>query len=384
MLVSFAACGVLVAHAPNHFLSTRFSTYTFQQYVKEFGKDYTHERALPAMKEMSHVFKNYTQAGTIAVTKKEMNPTAFVYRESVFYENLGMINAQNADDGSSWLAGVNEFTDLTNDEYRRTWCGNYQRNKIRVEEQMTGRALVGVKKVVTDIDWRQSRGVVTPVKNQGQCGSCWAFSATESLESAFAIQNNEDAPILGPQQIVSCCPIPGAGGCNGGLQTLAFNYTETSGLSTEADYPYTAETGTCDTSKIKPAVINGGFVALHPNDYNQMVSATGIGPVSISVAAGGLGWQFYSSGVFTGGLFGCGFEVDHAVQMVGYGTDSGTMYWLVRNSWGSGWGEQGYIRIERFGDGKEPCGQDRGQTYCGLCGILSDSSYPTEVKAAGS
>merc|ERR1712196_566666 len=128
-----------------------------------------------------------------------------------------------------------------------------------------------------------------------------------------------------------------------------------------------------------PVVSNKGFVALKQNDYNALMTAGAAGPTAISVAAGGLGWQFYSGGVFTGGLFGCGFAVDHAVQLVGYGVDDSVMYWLVRNSWGSGWGEAGYIRMKRFGEGEEPCGDSEGQHYCGLCGILSDSSYPTGV-----
>jgi len=124
-------------------------------------------------------------------------------------------------------------------------------------------------------------------------------------------------------------------------------------------------------------------VALKQNDYNALMTAGASGPTAISVAAGGLGWQFYSSGVFTGGLFGCGFQVDHAVQLVGYGVDNSVMYWLVRNSWGSSWGEKGYIRIKRFGDGKEPCGHAEGTTICGLCGILFANSYPTGVGKAG-
>jgi len=238
------------------------------------------------------------------------------------------------------------------------------------------------------IDWRQKQGVVTPVKNQGNCGSCWAFSATETLESHFAISVSEDAPILSPQQIVSCCDIPGAGGCNGGLQEFAFNYTSKFGLTTNSNYPYTAETGTCDTSKIESSVINSGYVALKSNDYTQLMTAVATkGPIAIDVAAGGLGWQFYHGGVFSGGLFGCGFGVDHAVQLVGYGEDSSIlsskMYWLVRNSWGSGWGEAGYIRIRRYGEGNEPCGQGPQGTVCGLCGILSESTYPKNVRKAG-
>merc|ERR1712107_466096 len=146
------------------------------------------------------------------------------------------------------------------------------------------------------------------------------------------------------------------GGCDGATQPLGFAYTETTGLSLEASYPYTAQTGTCDTSKIAPVVTNTGLVQLPTNNYTALIGAVAtVGPVSISVAAGSFGWQLYFGGVYTGS---CDYDMDHAVQLVGYGEDSGKLYWLVRNSWGSGWGESGYIRMERFGEGSEPCGTD--------------------------
>jgi len=249
--------------------------------------------------------------------------------------------------------------------------------------------------VPASVDWRQTEGVVTAVKNQGQCGSCWAFSATETLESLYALATGETAPVLGPQQLVSCVANPdkcgGSGGCQGATQPLGFVYTETTGLSLESSYPYTAQTGTCDTSKIAPVVTNAGVVQLPTNSYTALIGAVAtVGPVSISVAAGS--WSIYGGGVYSGS---CDYDMDHGVQLVGYGEDLGKLYWLVRNSWGSGWGESGYIRLERFGEGSEPCGTDStpqdgdacaGDTtpvqYCGKCAILSSSSYPTGVSPA--
>jgi len=248
----------------------------------------------------------------------------------------------------------------------------------------------------TEMDWRSKDGVVTPVKNQGGCGSCWAFSTTETLESHYSLATGEAAPVLSPQQLVSCAPNPdhcgGTGGCAGSTQPLGFNYTETAGLSLESSYPYKGVTGTCDSSKVSPVVKNTGYTVLDTNNYTQLITAVATqGPVAISVAAGGFGWQLYGGGVYSGS---CGFDMDHAVQLVGYGTDNGKDYWLVRNSWGS-WGEKGYIRMERFGEGKEPCGTDKTpqdgdacegdtkpRTYCGLCAILSASSFPTGVGKA--
>merc|ERR1712139_279690 len=251
-------------------------------------------------------------------------------------------------------------------------------------------------------DWRDTEGIVTDVKNQASCGSCWAFSAVQSLESHLAIATDEAAPILSPQQIVSCAPNPqhcgGTGGCQGSTQPLAFNYTMQAGITTESNYPYRGTTGKCDQSKIQPVAINDGFEMLETNDYTQLMTAVATkAPIAISVAAGGIGWQLYGGGIYkNGGVLGCNFVVDHAVQLVGYGEDSGTMYWLVRNSWGS-WGEKGYMRLKRFGEGQEPCGVDKKPkdgmacdgdtdkpTYCGLCGVLSSSSYPTGMKKMGS
>jgi len=234
------------------------------------------------------------------------------------------------------------------------------------------------------------------VKNQGACGSCWAFSAVETLESFVAIaEGAQAAPVLSEQQVVSCMPNPkgcgGTGGCAGATQSLAFNYTSSRGLSLEADYPYEG-LGRCSTKQTKPYASNQGFVKLKVNDYNELMTAVATkGPIAISLAAGSLGWQLYRGGVFGGSkLAGCGYEQDHGVQLVGYGSDAGKLYWLVRNSWGAGWGEQGYMRIRRYGEGAEPCGVDkkpgdgeacRGddtpRTYCGTCGILGSSTYPT-------
>merc|ERR1712187_749930 len=237
--------------------------------------------------------------------------------------------------------------------------------------------------------------------NQGACGGCWAFSAAETLESHLAIATGKPAPKLSTQQLISCTPNPrhcgGTGGCGGATQPLAFNYTEAAGITTEEAYPFSGSTGTCEPSEIKPVAKNAGFTVLPSNDYTALMNAVvAKGPISISVAAGGMGWQLYGGGIMKPGRNTGDYTIDHAVQLVGYGEENGVMYWLVRNSWGEDWGEDGYIRIQRFGEGKEPCGMDNrpqdgmaceGDTkpvqYCGVCGILSQSSYPTGLQPVG-
>jgi len=334
-------------------------TFTYSSYVEKFGKDRD------------------------------------VTREATFNTNMKLIALQNADPARSWVAGPNEFTDWTNEEFRARRTSRPHRGPTNPLVD----AVLTVGDLPARVDWREKKGVVTPAKNQGQCGSCWAFSATETLESHYAIATNEDAPLLAPQQIVSCAPNPrhcgGSGGCDGSTQPLAFNYTMTAGLSAEASYPYQGETGTCDPSKIKPVVVNSGFVNLPANSYSALMNAVATkGPIAISVDASGLCWQFYFGGIIgPNDIFKCGFAEDHAVQLVGYGVDGSKMYWLVRNSWGESWGESGYIRIQRLGEGKEPCGVDdkpadgdacegntTKPTLCGYCAILSSSSYPTGVR----
>lgn len=377
-LLAVPASATCVAREGTFDCSGYLADYTWEQYQQDFDKAYN------SITELSS-------------------------RKGIFARNLEMVKAHNAQPEKTWWATVNEFTDLTNDEFRaiRTGHSPDTRNLNRVSLSAK------LSDLPDSVDWRKedprpgqtTSGVVTPVKNQASCGSCWAFSATQTLESHLAIATGEEAPVLSPQQIVSCAPNPdhcgGTGGCQGSTQPLAFNYTQTAGITLNSDYPYTSGigiTGQCKEAKIKPVAQNDGYEVLPENDYTALVTALATkGPIAISVAAGGLGWQLYGGGVYSdsGAIhpFLCDFTIDHAVQLVGYGEDNGKMYWTVRNSWGGGWGEGGYIRVERHGEGNEPCGMDKkpqdgmacaGDTdpkkYCGLCGILSSSSYPTGMK----
>lgn len=318
-------------------------------------------------------------------------------RQKIFSQNLEIIHAHNSDPAKTWFMTVNEFTDWSPGEFRATRTNH--RPHLPHEFQ-SAFELGEMAEIPDSLDWRDKPGVVTEPKNQGACGGCWAFSAAETLESQLALATGKPAPKLSTQQILSCTPNPkkcgGSGGCEGATQPLAFNYTEVAGITTEENWPFDGRTGTCDTSKVKPVAKNSGFKMLPTNNYTALMNAVATkGPIAISVAAGGLGWQLYGGGIMSPGPFNKGFNIDHAVQLVGYGEEKGKLYWLVRNSWGL-WGEHGYIRIERFGEGKEPCGMDNtpqdgmaceGDTkpvkYCGLCGILSSSSYPTDVQPVG-
>jgi len=347
---------VPVARAPpKHFELNE--NYTFKSYLVDFHKSY------PAFEHTAH--------------------------EAIFNNTMQKILLHNSDTTNTWKMGVTKFTDMSVDEramYKghKAFSALYDTASLaKLESRM-----VPVAKLPASVDWR-IKGMCTPVKNQGGCGSCWAFSATEVIESAVAIATGK-LLTLAPQQMVSCAPNPddcgGTGGCQGSVQWLGFNYTKSAGgLSLETDYPYMGTTGTCKTSAIKPAAGVKGYVRLPANNYTALMNAVAtIGPISISVDAS---WMDYEKGVYSGP---CGTTIDHAVVLVGYGTEQGKDYYLVRNSWGASWGDEGYIKIARHSDDSTECGIDKDpssgtdckpypkkQKVCGLCGILSDSSYPT-------
>jgi len=204
----------------------------------------------------------------------------------------------------------------------------------------------------TNYDWN-SCGVITPVYNQGQCGSCWAFSATETIESYFALGGGSLTG-LSMEQIVDCDTAGEDQGCNGGFPSGAYQYVESAGgLDPLSDYPYTAgegESGSCQFNKGEVAATVSSYASVtgEPGLYSQTSSSSG-GPVSVCVDASS--WQNYQGGVLTQ----CTNNVDHCVQATGYGQYGaafGTSYWNVRNSWGTDWGENGYIWV---GIGQDLC-----------------------------
>jgi len=209
------------------------------------------------------------------------------------------------------------------------------------------------------VDWT-TQGKVTPVKNQGQCGSCWAFSAVEGLESRWAIHTGKQAVAMSEQELVDCDTKKDAG-CNGGLPENAFEFLQTHDMCTQASYDYSGKGGQCHIDGCDVAVPKGSITGVGQvpvDDDAAMIAAVAEGPVSVGIEADQFAFQMYSSGILKGN---CGSNLDHGVVIVGYDAES----FKVRNSWGSSWGEQGYIRIGRT------------NTPHGECGILLDGSYPS-------
>jgi len=298
------------------------------------------------------------------------NGEQFVHFLQNFANNEDLISAHNSKPNETYTLGHNQFSHLSLDEWRA-----YVGLGLKKPEELEPPAYIheapaDVSTLATSIDWVSS-GAVTGVKDQGQCGSCWSFSATGAMEGRYKVKKGS-LTSLSEQNLVDCDNRQNGGsdlGCNGGLMDSAFSWAKKNGgICTEAAYPYTSGTtkkaGTCNQSKCSKYSAPTGYVDVAKNSESALTAALNDGPVSVAIEADQSAFQLYKSGVFTGT---CGTNLDHGVLAVGYGTDGGKDYYKVKNSWGTGWGEGGYIRIQRNSSQKG-----------GQCGILmGPPSYPT-------
>jgi len=277
-------------------------------------------------------------------------------RYHIWRANMDLIIRHN-NANKSWTLGMNQFGDLTNAEFR---ARNTFRPSNRTHHRRVHRSRN--KALPATVNW-VTKGVVTPIKNQGQCGSCWAFSTTGSVEGITAIATG-NLISLSEQELVDCGSSTGNEGCNGGEMQDAMQWIiNNGGITTEAAYPYTAVDGTCQSSSMQNAATISSYVSVTPNSEADLQSAVVQQPVSVAVDASGSDWQFYQGGIVNDP--NCYNQLDHGVLAVGYGTTSGQDYWLVKNSWGASWGESGYIQLAR--NVASPGGE---------CGIAMDASYP--------
>lgn len=285
-------------------------------------------------------------------------------RCKVWVENSEYIESHNRGDHTFKLA-MNKFGAMTREEFRN--YNTFGRNINDLPRDLcvhnTSKEYLNV--VLPDsVDWRE-KGVVTAVKDQGQCGSCWAFSAIGAIESLWAISKNKTPHGFSEQQLVDCSGSEGNYGCRGGLMDSAFAYVKKSGITTEKAYPYKAVDQNCQ--KFLPVFTVSRCVDFDPigghlNDTEHFMEyiVAFQQPISVAVYAGNSFWQFYKSGIIDDPA--CGNHDDHGVVAIGYGkTDEDKTYWLVKNSWGTDWGMEGYVQVARNKN---------------MCGIAEFSSYP--------
>ena len=258
-------------------------------------------------------------------------------RFKIFAKNLDKIREINAQNKSYYL-GLTGLTDLTQEEYKQFYLNKELKSAKQTSTLPFTHANV---EAVDKIDWRD-KGAVTPVKNQGMCGSCWAFSSTGSMEGINFIETGKLIS-LSEQQLVDCDKVDM--GCNGGIMDNAFKYVMSNGgIDTEDDYAYTAQTGTCNTEKQSHHVVTiSGYEDVPVNSKDDLQKAITAQPVSIAIEADHASFQNYAGGVFSAD---CGNQLDHGVLAVGYDTTGDEPYWIVKNSWGPNWGvEGGYYHI---------------------------------------
>lgn len=288
--------------------------------------------------EYRNEFTNWMQ-----LQQKSYKHDEFQFRYRVFRNNLNYIRDFNARNDNFTLK-MNQFGDLTNAEFRQVFLGF----KMPASGKLDGPTFQPeAVKLPTSWDWK-AKGAVTPVKNQGQCGSCWSFSTTGSVEGCHFI-GTQALVSLSEQNLMDCSWSQGDQGCDGGLMTDAMDYIiSNSGVDTESSYPYTAESSnTCQYSATNKGSTLGSYANVAQGDETALQNSVYAGPTSVAIDASQSSFQFYSGGVYYEP--DCSStQLDHGVLAIGWGTDTtGGDYWTVKNSWGTDWGMKGYIWMAR-------------------------------------
>lgn len=349
---------------------------------------------------------------------RDYSPHELDMRKGLFHSRWKAVKKFNDQPNRLWTAGINEFADRTEAERKGMLGYDSTLRKVSSRGTHKSHSLLQVHdatQIPDDVSWR-NLSVSSNVRSQGMCGSCWAFTVVAVMEAHYEIHTAKGGPVrkFSPQQVVSCTPNPhkcgGSGGCDGATVELGYDWILKNGLASEDEVPYFANTGTCKkgrqdgsgkkgdkelaseekSTQTGSAIGMVGYTTLPSNEDFPLAKAIATyGPVGVAVAANE--WFAYRSGIFDG----CspGGVLNHAVTAYGYGQEGGKKYWLIRNSFGSSWGEHGFIRLQRFGDvpkKDQHCGMDNDPMegvmcqgskvsaveVCGMCGVLYDAVVP--------
>jgi C1A family cysteine protease len=313
--------------------------------------------AATTQEQCEGAFESFIAEYNKTYNNADARATAF----DTFCESLAHVEAENLKQNDFTLA-INEFADLTSDEWSGRLGFSMSAAKLWGNASHLGTDTYSGASLPGEIDWVK-RGAVTDPKNQGRCMSCWAFSTTGALEGAWKIASGSLVS-MSEQQLVDCSRGKNNQGCKGGNMDDAFKYVMKNHVCTEASYKYRGNQNTCSAAKCHVAIPAGkivGYRDVAKSDENALMQAVSKQPVSVAVDSEHKSFQLYSHGILTAD---CGTKIDHGVLLVGYGTENKKLYWKVKNSWGSNFGEHGYIRLAR------------GVRGGGECGILLNASYP--------
>ncbi|KAA8528693.1 hypothetical protein F0562_036048 [Nyssa sinensis] len=284
-----------------------------------------------------------------------------LYRLKVFEDNYAYVTHHNNMGNSSYALALNAFADLTHHEFKTSRLGLSVFAALRFNVGSSSQVPSVVQDIPSSVDWRKS-GAVTHVKDQGSCGACWSFSATGAMEGINKIVTGSLVS-LSEQELVDCDRSYNSG-CGGGLMDYTYQFViENHGIDTEEDYPYIGGERSCNKQKMKRHVVTiDSYRDVPSNDEKQLLQAVATQPVSVGICGSERAFQLYSKGIFSGP---CSTSLDHAVLIVGFGSENGVDYWIVKNSWGTNWGMDGYIHILRNSGNSQ-----------GVCGINMLASYP--------
>eukprot|EP00257_Ricinus_communis_P025152 XP_025012566.1 low-temperature-induced cysteine proteinase isoform X2 [Ricinus communis] len=310
--------------------------------------------------DISKLFESWTKEHGKTYTSKEDK----LYRFKIFEENYEFVKKHNSQGNSSYTLSLNAFADLTHHEFKASRLGlsAFSTSGKLSRRNFPLHDFVG--DVPISIDWRK-KGAVSQVKDQGNCGACWSFSATGAIEGINKIVTGSLVS-LSEQELVDCDRSYN-NGCEGGLMDYAYQFViENNGIDTEEDYPYQAREKTCNKEKLKRHVVTiDGYTDVPQNNEKELLKAVAAQPVSVGICGSERAFQLYSKGIFTGP---CSTSLDHAVLIVGYGSENGVDYWIVKNSWGTHWGINGYMYMLRNSGNSQ-----------GLCGINMLASFPVKT-----